>query len=61
MTNLMENPDANAGKKWAGFVQTPHKIRNIGLGLIGGGALCIIILVVFMFMKKKGEAAVPTQ
>lgn len=65
MTNLMENPDANAGKKWAGFVQTPHKIRNIGLGLIGGGALCIIILVIFMFMKKKGEAAsaaaVPTQ
>ena len=62
LNNLMDNPDAPAGKRWAGIVETPHKIRNIGLGLIGGGALCIIILVVFMFVKKKEVAAasVPT-
>lgn len=53
MLTLMTDPDADAGKKWAGFVQTPHKIRNIGIGLICGGTVCFIMLAVFMFLQAR--------
>lgn len=53
MLHLMADPDADAGQKWAGFIQTHHKVRNIGIGLIGGGTLCFIMIGVFMFMSAR--------
>jgi hypothetical protein len=55
-TDKPENADA--GKKWAGFVETPHPIRNIGIGLTCGGALCIILIVVFIFTNKRPAAVI---
>lgn len=57
MLHLLPDPDADAGKKWAGFVQTPHKIRNIGIGLICGGVTCFILLAVFMFLQARRAKA----
>lgn len=53
MLHIMTDPDADAGKKWAGFIQTHHKVRNIGIGLICGGTLCFIMLGVFMFIAAR--------
>jgi hypothetical protein len=58
--NMTAASDVKDGddKRWAGFVTTPHRVRNVGIGMTAAGALLVFVIIGFAARDgRRGGAA----